>query len=399
MLKGKSCIALVIILILGLFLAGCPPKPAPPPAPVAPAPEPVPLPKMIAWTSFDVGSATYIVTAGLGEAIEKLTGMKVKVIPVGVDLARILPVKKGEAHVFSVSGGTHWLATQGREDFAAADWGPQRLRILWRTHEQEGTMVVRGTAPITTGHDLKGKRVTFVPGAPVLNAVTEGILSFFGLTWGDVVKTIAPGYAAAIRMVIDGAADAAFAVTISAICYELEASPHGIRWIYLPHADKAGWERLQKHVPFVYPAIGYIGAGIDPAKRQELLGYDFPLPGVYPHLEEHVAYAITRAIHLGYPIFKEKYPPSTPRWTLENALAWVGKIPTPYHPGAVKYFKEIGAWTDKDEKYQAELLRLEEERIKAWEKATAEAKAKGIPIDPKDTRWLDLWYGYLAKIR
>ena len=44
---------------------------------------------------------------------------------------------------------------------------------------------------------------------------------------------------------------------------------------------------------------------------------------------------------------------SSKHWTIENTLA---APPIPFHPGAIRYFREIGAWTDAHQKRQDALL-------------------------------------------
>jgi hypothetical protein len=55
--------------------------------------------------------------------------------------------------------------------------------------------------------------------------------------------------------------------------------------------------------------------------------------------------------------------PSLKLWTKEGALQ-TDRFLSPYHPGSIKFFKEIGVWTDKNEKRQAKLLADEKARMK-----------------------------------
>ena len=69
-------------------------------------------------------------------------------------------------------------------------------------------------------------------------------------------------------------------------------------------------------------------------------------------IADDVAYTFTKAF---FGNLKQFYPvhASAKQYTLEGSLA----NPTiPFHPGAIRYYKEIGAWTDALAKTQAALL-------------------------------------------
>ncbi|MDF1721652.1 MAG: hypothetical protein P1U65_13330 [Minwuia sp.] len=84
--------------------------------------------------------------------------------------------------------------------------------------------------------DLKGKRVSWVQGAPALNKAVE-----------------VGGYGASIDSIINGDNDAAEAATFSTSMVKLEASPRGLYHLPQPHADKEGWKRLNAVVPWHFP--------------------------------------------------------------------------------------------------------------------------------------------------
>ena len=66
-----------------------------------------------------------------------------------------------------------------------------------------------------------------------------------------------------------------------------------------------------------------------------------------------------------------------PQWAMDICLS----IPVswaPWHPGAVKYFKERGVWTKENESRQVKLLEADAKRTELWNRVLSEAKTKNI---------------------
>ena len=63
--------------------------------------------------------------------------------------------------------------------------------------------------------------------------------------------------------------------------------------------------------------------------------------------------------------------PSMKGWEMKRAIRPPGMVP--FHEGAVRFFKEIGAWTEDLEKYNKRTIEQESARIAAWEKSKEQA--------------------------
>ena len=50
----------------------------------------------------------------------------------------------------------------------------------------------------------------------------------------------------------------------------------------------------------------------------------------------------------------------------------------PYHPGAIRYLKEVKLWTGEMEKKQQKLIQEQNRLKKVWDEALAEATSKGM---------------------
>ena len=125
--------------------------------------------------------------------------------------------------------------------------------------------------------DMKGKRVSWVQGAPALNWNVAAQLSFAGLTWDDVEKVKVSGFAASFDAIINGQSDAAFSSTVSPSPKKLAASPRGLRWVPVPHNDSEGWKRMSAAAPVYGKVKAKIGSEIDKQNPPHLSNYPYPI--------------------------------------------------------------------------------------------------------------------------
>ena len=65
----------------------------------------------------------------------------------------------------------------------------------------------------------------------------------------------------------------------------------------------------------------------------------------------------------GYGIYSKMHK-ALPQWTLKQAVS--DPSPLPYHPGAVKYFREAGVWSTAMDKWQAQQIKDFQARLAAW---------------------------------
>jgi TRAP transporter TAXI family solute receptor len=295
------------------------------------------------------------------EAIKKNEGVKVKVVPAGTDKAKLLPLKKQMMQLSLFTGAGQYYAVMGLGDFSNKEWGPQPLRLVFACPLGSiAGMMVRGDSGIKTLADLKGKKVAIIPASPACDGLHQGYLAFAGLKWDDVKKVPFSSWGAAWKGVIDGSADTAHCLVASSKAVELAATSHGIHWLPAPPEDKQGWARLNKFCPYLRPFKATKGAGISKEKPAQVAAYYYGLV-CYPDLDAEVVYKLTKGIWNGYDIYSPMHP-SLKLWTKEGALE-TDRFVSPYHPGAIKFFKEIGVWTEKHEKRQAELLANEKKRM------------------------------------
>ncbi len=332
--------------------------------------------EIVSWTTYDLGSTGYITASAVGSALMK-AGIRVRIVPAGDDISRLIPVRTGDVD-FAMMGFGSSFAELAFFEFADRSWGPQPIRMIMQVPPVNASpcgLMVRGNSGLKVPADLKGKRAAWVAGAPAINIVVEAVLAFAGLNWEDVKKVEFPSYSAAARAVIDGSVDVAQVANTAPVAFEAEASAHGVGWIAVDPNDKQGWERLNKVMPALFPIKATAGAGISDQKPLWNQCQMYPVMVTWERQEEDLAYNIAKAIQENFDLYKDAHP-AMPGWKAEKGLAV--KPQNPYHPGAIKYFKEAGLWNAQNDKWQKEKLEEQAKIRTAWEIATKEADEKKI---------------------
>ncbi|MDP3516819.1 MAG: TAXI family TRAP transporter solute-binding subunit [Pseudohongiella sp.] len=324
------------------------------------------LPAQMAWTAYNLGTTGYNQSVAIGAMLREKYNVTLRVIPGQNDVSRLLPLKTGRVQ-FSANGVATYFAQEGVYQFADPEWGPQPLRMVMSSSGLSNQAVaVAADIGVSTFAELRGRRVPFVRAAPALNISMEAYLACGGLTWNDVVRVDFPGYDAAWEGIINGDVDVAFGTTVSGPTRRLEASPRGIAWLPAPHDDDACWERLLNVAPYFTKYNATRGPGISDENPQEAGTYPYPILITQAEQDEDTVYWLTRVMNENYDTYKDADPGAI-GWALEfQVFDWV----VPYHEGAVRYWKEIGVWTDAYEAHNADLIRRQDVLASAWTEVT-----------------------------
>lgn len=345
------------------------------------------LPSTMVWTSYDVGSAGYVEASALADALDKEYGTTVRIIPSGTSIGRLLPLQTGRA-TYGFMGNEIHFAGEAMFEFAAREWGPQNLRVLMGRPSQVGLVTGDGTG-IETPYDLKGRKVGYVKANISTTLNTEAVLAFGGLTTADVEKIEYPSYGAMAKGFIAGEIDAVPAIPTSSFLREAEGG-RGVSWIDMPEGDTDGWARVAAHASLFKHSAAKVGVSISEDDPAELLGYRYPQLTVNVDASEEEVYNMVKAIDETFEVYKDATKVMG-NWRLSSA----GTSPAgaPFHPGAVRYLKEIGVWTDTDETWnQARVARITAVQD-AWGAAVTKADEDGI--SSKD--WPEFWAAFRAE--
>ena len=324
--------------------------------------------------------------------MDKVAGIKTRVIPAGNDVGRMLPLRAGEVDLCIVTGGTGWIVSHGVFDFAAPAWGPQPIRIAWRGSNLMVGSYTRADSGIKTMADVRGKRVAQVIGSPTINKLVQAFLAFADISLADCKISKFPSHGEAGKALTEGFIDMYLFGTTGSRPLETAGSVHGIHWFNLDPKDDAGWERIWNHAPWVGKVLATRYAGKEKGiKPFYTTGYPYNF-WAWKTTPADLVYAYAKAVWDSYEQYKDKHP-ELPFWNREMA-ADTGACHYPFHEGVITLLREKGVWTADHDKFQKRQLDNEARRMALWETAQKEAKKQNIKIG--SDAWKDFWWDRLV---
>ncbi|MFC2060530.1 TAXI family TRAP transporter solute-binding subunit [Chloroflexota bacterium] len=370
-LKWFLNIVLVLIMVAGLLVTACAkeqeaPKPAPAPAPKpapAPAPKPAPAPpkederagwpKVASIAGTSVGSSKYAQASAFAIVMTRELGIPVSPEVFGGDSAAVA-ISKKELE-FSI-GGDYYLNWSILGTGVEA-WKGQSLPIrgIANVGLHVRGFVVNANSDIYTLADVKGKRYCWPSYSQSANVLTDGWLASAGLTLDDVVARELTSTKAGRAALIEGSVDIYCGVIGSPLAPNSSAMQMdqaiGVRQIAMTEEEARALQEATKIFYVVKMPGGFLSGNPEPfwsvAGRW----------GIYTgsHLPDDFIYAVTKAFwenteDLGKMLVDYKEANYTDR---------LANLPGILHAGAIKYYKEIGAWTpemEKNNQYYLELI-------------------------------------------
>ena len=225
------------------------------------------------------------------------------------------------------------------------------IRLVMRGSPLLIALLVRKDSPIRTVQDVRGKRVTGeYPAHLAVWYNMFGLLATGGLTWSDVKIVPVPAVNDGLDALVQGRADvSAFAVG-GAKVKEADASV-GVRFLSAD-CSPDGEARLRKAVPGYYPRWVKAGSSTGIVEDTCLVAYD-----LYLGAGRGVPDAVVEAVLKGVWEHADRLAPIHPvlvEWTRERAVD--PDVTIPYHPGAVRFYRERGAWKPGMDQAQQRLL-------------------------------------------
>ncbi len=350
------------------------------------------LPRTMVWSSYDLGSSGYTEASAIANAVQNKFGTTIRILPSGTSIGRLLPLRTGKAK-FGFLSNELFFASEAIQDFAVPKWGPQDVRIILGRPAAVG-IAAAGDLGAKTVADLKGRRIGYVRGNPSLNIKTDAYLAFGGLTRDDVEVTWFGSYGAMKTAIIANQLDAMGMVPTSSFAREIEASSRGIQWMSFPPEDKKGWKNATDVISFAEPVFVENGAGINKGHPIWLLGYRYPMLATYASTSEDEVYNLVKAIDESFDLFKNTTG-SSKNWEVSKSI--VPPADAPWHPGAIRYAKEKGYWTDAAQAWHETRLARYKKVKSQWALAQKAFGKLDTKQSSEEGAWPKFWAEWRSK--
>ncbi len=335
--------AFLVLLLAGtVAISGCVGKPTGPEA----------WPKDVAYAGGPSPTAShYLISAYWSDLLRREYGIRGTPVT-STSEESMLGIGRGDYAAGLGAVVTAEQALKGKEAFTKV--GPQPVRMMMATSDLHSHIFVLKGSGITSIADLKGKKFSAdYKGVTYHLWMIEEMLAAYGLSTKDIIIGPYGRAPEALSNVKDRLADA------GAIW-----APYNMAWIkefaetndvvFLPRSEaaiKRGTDKWPWLLPSKLPAGMYKGIDKDVPTVKTRIGFyankDFPDDFVYQMMKY--------SYHPDYRADFEKVHPTIPtEITLESSVS----MPViPFHAGAIKFYKDMGVWTDELDKFQKDILK------------------------------------------
>lgn len=245
---------------------------------------------------------------------------------------------KGELNLAMSNAAITYFAVRGEGQWDEA----QEVRSMMTLAPNVALFVTTKQSGLTSIAELKGKRVVIGPAGAGFESFVEPILEAHGVGLDDLTALNAT-QAGAVDMLADGSASAVFiggAVPTASIT-QASASQD---LVFLPFEEEPK-QALIRDYAFFHPATIPAGTYRDQAEDFHGLNVGSMHLITAADQSEDLVYRMTRALYENRDEVVKKHPAGK-AINEKNVVRYVG---TDFHPGAIRYFKEIGIWSDEDE--------------------------------------------------
>jgi TRAP transporter TAXI family solute receptor len=296
---------------------------------------------------------SYPILSGIGLMLEEHLGVSVSITATSGDDATVL-MNRGDLQIAMPSTQSAERILHGAEGVA-----PCAMRAWLQAQIFEISTITLEGSGIESFADLSGKTICIGPrGSPVASMLFQAIADAYGFNYEDlkIVEWSIP--TEAFDGLKTGKYDAINVGTsypdaaTTELCLSYPARILGV--------DDAHMAQLIEKLPWL------ISQTI-PGGTYEGIDEDIETPAIamfvttYRDLPDSFVYEMTKMIWENFAEFASFHPMAA-KFKAEDVAKIVPIMP--YHPGAIKYYKEIGVWTAELDEIQANLLATLPEEVR-----------------------------------
>jgi uncharacterized protein len=314
--------------------------------------------KTVIIGTLGTGSINYAGAVALADILNKYTDLKASALPQSGMPAVLSLLEEGAIQVGTISAPIAQMANTGTR---LQEGKQQDLRLLHPLYSVEQALLAAGDTNIKTAADLAGQKVSGrYTGDPGTELGILGQLANRGQSYDTVTVVPVANYPESVKAVIERRAD----VVASGLTSPLIQQLHAARGFHPIPADtsKEAVARTRKAAPGFNvskveksdPSLKWLADDPNMPDELTLLQYWFYFVCT-PKLDEETAYLITKTVWEHYKELASVQIKFGRDWNPEHMATADASVP--YHPGVVRFFKEVGAWTDEMEQNQQELMK------------------------------------------
>lgn len=341
--KRNMSLMLAIVMATALVMSACGSTPASSAAPVssaAPAGSSAPaayVPDGIVPTEVKIfggttGGSWNIATTIIGNFLPNdIPGIRCTVSP-GAALSNVAGIQSGDITLAVSKAPTTFDGYNGVEPFTEKTAKVMNMGFLYNEHTH---IIVNADSGINSIADLKGKRLTTFAKGNTAEVITRDLLSVYDMTYDDLAKVSFSNLNDMGEQFKDGLTDALCFASATPVSVVMDiASVRNIKLLEIPDDKMAAMQKISpSYMRNIIPAGTYKGVDYETktmGNAQHLI--------VSSDLDTEFVYKMTKSIveHLkeigeGHAV----YAALTPELMAQD-------LNMPMHPGAAKYYKEIG---------------------------------------------------------
>ena len=307
------------------------------------------VPRSASVATHAMGSLYNAIGTGIATVVSRHSPITVRVQPFAGPPAWLPSMDKGDTDMGVLTSADAVTSYKGINPYKRPF---KNTRILLVGGAIQLSFYVRKDSSIQTIADLKGKRVpTDFPGIPIVKLSTTAGLASAGLSYKDIVQVPVSDLQAANQAFMEGRTDTNWLGLRSPLVEEANARVGGVKWISVIDTPE-GAEKMASVYPGSYPATAKAGSATGLVKDTAMLTNDIYLVGT-KDLSDDGAYAIVKALWDNTKELAAAYA-ALASWRQDRMVSTKAFIP--YHPGAIKFYKEKGIWSAQMDDLQAKLL-------------------------------------------